>query len=191
MQPVQQSVAHTGLQSRVSGVQQHVGPPHAVVPPRVQPGQLRQRGPRLRQQSGAVHPVPGGVLPLPRPPCALLALVQGVQGVRVAHVGVRVLALVVSERLVRRREVRRLEVRRGRVRQRRRAGVGSRVRYRAQLGQARAVARDTVMPVLEEGEEGEQRRIRSTFRGNETTWRPRIMMRLLEYCPWCCSQRVA
>ncbi len=154
MQPVQQSVAHTGLQSRVSGVQQHIRPPHAtVVPPWVQPGQLRQRGPRLRQQTGALHPVPGDVLPLPRPPCALLALVQRVQGVRVADVGVRVLALVVSERLVRRRKVGRLEVRRGRMRQRRRAGVGSRVRYRAQLGQARAVARDTVMPVLEEDAE--------------------------------------
>jgi len=77
--------------------------------------------------------------------------VQGVQGVRVADVGVRVLALVVSERLVRWRKVRRLEVRGWRMRQRRRAGVGSRVR--AQLGQARAVARDNVMPVLEEGAE--------------------------------------
>lgn len=158
VQPVQQSV-HAGLQSRVSGVQQHIRPPHtAVVPPRLQPGQLRQRGPRLRQQSRAVHPVSGDVLPLPRPPCALLALVQGVQGVRVADVGVRVLALVVSERLVRRREVRRLEVRRGRVRQRRSAGVGSRVRHRAQLGQARAVARDTVMPVLEEDAEKKRKK---------------------------------
>lgn len=152
MQPVQQSVAHTGLQSRVSGVQQHIRPPHTVVPPWVQPGQLRQRGPRLRQQSGAIHPLPG-VLSLPRPPCALLALVQGVQGIRIADVGVRVLALVVSKRLVRWRKVRRLEVRRGRMRQRWRAGVGTRMRYRAQLGQARAVARDTVMPVLEEGAE--------------------------------------
>lgn len=157
MQSVQQSVAHTGLQSRVSGVQQHIRPPHAtVVPPWFQPGQLWQRSPRLRQQSRAVHPVSGDVLPLPGPPCALLALVQGVQGVRVADVGVRVLALIVSEWLVRRRKVRRLEVRGGRVRQRRRAGVGARVRYRAQLGQARAVARDTVMPVLEESEEQNQ-----------------------------------
>lgn len=156
VQPVQQSIAHNGLQSRVSGVQQHIGPPHpAVVPPRFQPGQLRQRSPGLRQQSGAVHPVSGHVLPLPGPPCALLALVQGVQGVRVAGVGVRVLALVVSEWLVRRREVRRLEVRRWRMRQRRRAGVGPRVRDGAQLGQARAVARDTVMPVLESGCRGD------------------------------------
>lgn len=154
MQPVQQSVAHSGLQSRVSGVQQHIRPPHAtVVPPWFQPRQLWQRSPRLRQQSGAVHPVSGDVLPLSGPPCALLALVQGVQGVRVADVGVRVLALVVSEWLVRRRKVRRLEVRRGRMRQRRRAGVGPGMRHGTQLGQARAVARDTVMPVLEEDAE--------------------------------------
>lgn len=130
-------------------MQQHVGPPHAaVVPPRLQPGQLWQRSPRLRQQGGTVHPVTGDVLTLPGPPCALLALVQGVQGVRVADVRVRVLALVVSEWLVRRREVRRLEVRRGRVRQRRRAGVGPRVRHGTELRQARAVARDAVMTVL-------------------------------------------
>lgn len=141
VQTVQQSVSHAGLQSRMCGVQQHVRSPHAtVIPPWVQPGKLRQRGPRLRQQSRALHPVPGGVLPLTRAPCALLALMERVQGVRVADVGVRVLALVVSERLVWRREVWRLEVRGRRMRQRRRAGVRSGVRHRAQLGQARTVA---------------------------------------------------
>lgn len=114
VQSVQQPVPHPGLQSRVSRVQQHVGPPHpAVVPPGVQAGELGQGGPRLRQQGRALHALPGGVLPLPCPgPCALLALVQGVEGVRVADVGVRVLALVVSERLVGGREVGGLEVRR-------------------------------------------------------------------------------
>lgn len=150
VQTVQQAVPHAGLQARVRGVQQHVGPPHArVVPPRVQPGQLRERGARLREQARALHPVPGRVLPLARAPRALLALVQGVQGVRVAHVRVRVLALVVRERLVRRGEIWRLEVRGRRVRERRRAGVGSRVRHCTQLGQARAVARDAVMSVLQ------------------------------------------
>lgn len=148
VQPVQQPVPHPGFEPRMGGVQQHVGPPHAVVPPRVQAGQLRQRGPRLRQQRRAVHALPGGILALARAPRALLALVQRVQGVGVAHVGIRVLALVVRERLIRRGEVRRLEVRGGRVGQRRRAGVGPPVRHRAQLGQARAVARDPIVSVL-------------------------------------------
>lgn len=181
VQPLQQPVTHNGLQSRVSGVQQHVGPPHAaVVSPRLQPRQLGQRGPRLRQQSGTVHPVSGDVLPLPGPPCALLALVQGVQGVWVTDVRVRVLALVVSEWLVRRREVRRLEVRRGRVRQRRRAGVGPRVRHGTELGQARAVARDTVMAVLRGRRENQKGELIRNYNSVKRTGAYMIIVYLLE-----------
>lgn len=102
----------------VSGREQHF--------PAVLPAQL------VGQRAVLVEQPPLLGLPLARPARVLrLLLVQGVQGVRVVHVRVRVLRLRVDG-LVGRGEVWRLEVRVGRVRERRRARVGA-LAHSAQL----------------------------------------------------------
>lgn len=129
----------------VSWVEQDVWPPdRVVVPPGVQSRELRQRSPRLWQQGAGFG---AHLLPLPLPPRVLLGLMQGVQGVGVIDMGVRVLALVVRKRLVGWREVGRLEIRGRGVRQRRGTGIRS-LGDRAQLGQSGAVAGNSIVPVL-------------------------------------------
>lgn len=161
-------VAHAGVQAVVSRVEQDVWPPdRVVVPPGVQSRELRQRRPRLGQQRAGLR---AHLLPLSLPPRVLLGLVQRVQGVGVIDMGVRVLALVIGERLVGRREVGRLEVRGRGVRQRRGARVGS-LRDRAQLGQPRAVTGHAIVAVLEGGQpEGGERKEKRERRERERDW---------------------
>lgn len=157
-----EAVTHARVQAVVRRMQQHVRPAdRVVVPPGVKARELGQGGPRLGQERAGFRT---HFLSLPLPPGVLLGLVQWIQGVGVVDVGVRVLALVVGERLVGGREVGRLEVRRRGVGQRRGARVGS-LGHRAQLGKPGAVARDAIVPVLgakrgerEEGRDTERQR---------------------------------
>lgn len=156
------AVTHARIQAVVRRVKQHVRPAdRVVVPPGVEARELGQGGPRLGQQRAGFRT---HFLSLPLPPGMLLGLVQWVQGVGVVDVGVRVLALVIRERLVGGREVGRLEIRRRGVGQRRGARVGS-LGHRAQLGEPGAVARDAIVPVL--GAERERGTGRDTERERE------------------------
>lgn len=160
-----EAVTHARVQAVVRRMQQHVRPAdRVVVPPGVKARELGQGGPRLGQERSGFRT---HFLPLSLPPGMLLGLVQWVQGVGVVDVGVGVLALVVGERLVGGWKVGRLEVRRRGVGQRRGARVGS-LGHRAQLGEPRAVARDTIVPVLGAERGRDREREKETEKEKET-----------------------